>query len=259
MAASNPTMYPGQSRRSGFTRKASLVFYVLDDFTGRPVPEKCVFVQIPGMKAPIRKNEGYYVFMDLEDGDYTVYINGDQYCQTVLEDVKVREDQECPVITVRMMPGPRYRLPQDTARITGEAKPYSFVCAIFKPESGMQKLLYDYDGGQLIRIFTSDTKSLDGRSFCIQNKEFFTIRNTINQEERVYLMDHELKNTYKRGKTKLYSVLWTQADEDGKFFLAIYGIGENGLECSVGLGKEKKKLQKVTVHAQETTNIQVPG
>lgn len=256
MDTGNPITYPGQNRTSGFTSKASLVLYVLDDFTGISIPEKRVFVRIPGKKAPIIKKDGYYVFTDLEDGDYTVYISGDLYCQAMLKDVKVREDQKCPVITVRVMPGPGYQLPQNTARILGEAAPYSFVCAVFKPESGMQKLLCDYDGGQLIRLFSSDTKSLDGRSFCVQNKEFFTIQNTVNREECVYLMDHELKNTYKRGETKLYSVLWAQANENGKFFLAIYGVGEGGLECRVGLGQEKKKLQKVIVHARETMNLQ---
>lgn len=246
-----------QSQRSGFTRKASLIFYVLDDFTGIPVPEKRVFVRIPGMKAPIRKNDGYYVFMDLEDGDYTVHISGDLYCQTVLEDVRVSEEQECPVITVRLMPGPSYRLPQNTARIIGEAAPYSFICAVFKQENATQKLLYDYDGGQLIRIFSSDAKPLDGKSFCVQNKEFFTIINTLDNDERVYQMDHELEGAYKRGATKLYSVLWAQADENGKFFMAIYDIGKDGLECSVGLGNGKKKLQKVIVHAQETVNLQL--
>ena len=132
-----------------------------------------------------------------------------------------------------MMPGPLYRLPDNAVSIKGNALPGSRVRAVFKPESNPLKLLYDYKDGEIIRIFSQEIKAMDGRSFTINDKENFTIIQTLDLEERAYLMDRELKSSYKKGSSRIYLVEETLAKENGAFFMTARCFGRGATCCRI--------------------------
>lgn len=244
--------YPVPLARRSSLHRASLAFYIIDDFTNMPVKVGRIFVHIPNVPAPVRKDDGYYVFIDLEEGEYTVHFFSDIYCQMTLEKVRVRYDQTCPVLTVRMMPGISYHLPRNAARVEGMAPPNSLIWAAFQTNDGRLKLLYDYNGGNIIRIFAGEDKSLEGRSFWIQEKEFFKIVQTLDSNERAYLLDHELKNKYARNTSRLIPVSWTQSDDHGRFFFSFYGIDGNGIHCKIGIQGSQQERCTLTLYAGKT-------
>ena len=226
------------------TRKVALALYVIDDLTNDPIPRGRIQASIAGMAPPIYKEDGWLCFMDLPEGSYTVFLEGAVYQKNELEiyiggdgptdaGISKNSGAGCPVITVRMMPGPSYRMPDNAVCIFGQAAPGSEVRAVFKPAGTPLKLLYDYKEGLLIRIFSSEMKSLDGRSFSMDEKEIFSVRQTIDEDERIYLMDRELKGSYKKGKARIYLAGKTRADEKGNFYLVSRCFGRGLTRCVI--------------------------
>ena len=119
--------------------------------------------------------------------------------------------------------------------------------ALFKPEGNVIKLLYDYEKGKLIRIFSTEMKSLDGRSFCLDEKEFFTVLQTVDENERIYLMDRELSKPYKRGTASLCLAGRIAADKNGDFWLVSRCFGRGNIACTVDIPGSGLSPQTLTI------------
>lgn len=238
------------TKGSGFLRKAAFVLNVIDDFENTPVKPGQVTVKLEDGRRPIQKADGYFVFMDLQPGKYRIHLSGPMY-QPVWTELET-DGRCCMVAAVRMLPGKAYPLSGGSCRITGNTAPGAFVRFIYTRAQGPLKLLYDYEDGTIIRIFSTMAAALDGRMLCISDnenpaeckrsaagKEFFTIRQTLDTEERVYLMDRALSSSYKKGTAHISYTTQVQADEYGEFFMAVANSGDGKLKGILEIpGKE---------------------
>ena len=251
---------------SRFLREVSLVLYVIDDFTIAPAPPERITVYMAGGASPIKKADGYFVFTDLPAGDYEIILNALEYQPRKLKihlgggadegDGKTAQTEDCQVITVRMLPGPAYRFGGRTARMAGWARAGALIRAVYTPESGGPRLLYDYQGGPFIRIFWADVKNLDGRMFMIGGREYFTGAQTVDEDERVYRLEHPLEGSYKKGKADLKPAAATMADGAGQFFLAAAGVGQEELACRLDDGENTRDIR---LKAGEITTVDLTG
>ena len=100
-------------------RTVSLVVTAVDDFTGLVITGSNVRVWIDGAKPPIKKQDGYHVFMDLLTGEHTVLAEGSFYnrCSFVCR----VEDGSYTNLKLRLTPGRNAPLEAGTAVIEGSA------------------------------------------------------------------------------------------------------------------------------------------
>lgn len=223
-------------------RKAAFALEVIDDLKNIPVKAGSVSVRLSGGQIPIVKADGYYVFMDLEPGKYTVCLFGAIY-QPAQVEIAV-DGGPCPVVAVRVMPGQKYPLPHGGTRLMGNTVPGSEVRLVYSCSLRPLKLLYDYEGGPLIRIFTPSVQLLDGRELCIDNREFFKIIQTVDSDARIYLMDQALHGAYKKGEAGLSYVTRVKANERGWYFMALpdHGTLDGFIEIPGKAGSRRKLM-----------------
>ena len=100
-------------------RTASAVFLLRDGFTGMTLTNgsatRCLLDGRP-LKRPIWKRDGYLVLTDLEPGAHVLQLSRSGYRDELVtlqvEDGRHVED------TISLKPGPGYRFPQETVRVT---------------------------------------------------------------------------------------------------------------------------------------------
>ena len=100
-------------------RTASAVFLLRDGFTGTAFTGGAgAFVELDGrpVSRPVWKREGYLVLLDLAPGEHSLLIRRAGYRDELVtfpaEEGKTMED------TISLKPGPGYRFPAETVRVT---------------------------------------------------------------------------------------------------------------------------------------------
>lgn len=211
-----------------FGRVVSLVVVPVDDFTGKIIKGSNAKVFIEGEKPPIKKNEGYQAFVNLNKPVVTVHVTGPLYVPQKI-DVALNKEEGYRLIKIRMTPNRNYAMPEGTVYITGKALPNSRVFIKSENVQNPYKLLYDYNkaaDGVKIKLFNPTDADLDGIHFSIANKtskkeERFLILSTIDKNERIYMLSEPLKNDYKKIGTDIVSLHTVVSDGEGAFFLMI--------------------------------------
>lgn len=224
---------------AGLKRRASLVFYVVDDFTGHPVPaggaeltikmqeqeEKkaepaSAFLQAGPDRLLIRRDDGYFIFMNLENGSYEVSITGRYFYEKKVRVDLPGNNKLCDVIPVRLVPNQHYPFPASAVCLEGYGEPNIRLQLLIRQEGKEFKLLSDYKEEKIIQLFSLEKKELDGRSFLIDDKEYFTVEQTLDREKQLYRMKEPLKGAYKKNEARIVPVMEVDTDEKG-YFLAL--------------------------------------
>lgn len=241
---------------SGFITRVAFVLSAVDDLTNYQIGHDRIRASIPGYPPPIYKSDGWICFIGLLEGEYTVIITGGLYqTKTIKVQVTERKDAPCPVITVRMTPAPGYLLPPNCASIAGKAVSGSCIRAVFKPEGSALKLLYNYESGRIIRLFSQDMKVLDGRCFVIGDREYFTITETLDENERVYIMDRELENFYEKGTSKIYLTGQVTTDKKGDFYMAVRCFGRGKTHCLIGMSQGEQDPLEIIINPGDRVKL----
>jgi hypothetical protein len=186
--------------------KASLVIQVIDDFTNRVISDGSVQVSIEGASKPIRKSEGYYIFLNLGMTQVNLTAMSLRYgTENRIINLSTVNEKE-PMIKIRMKPNRNYSLPEGTTSVFGIAEPESEIRVTCDSVQKYYRLLYDYDRDKLkdeINIFNPDKTDLDGKVLMIRDKddsvsEAFYIIGTKDRESGRYQIGSILKNNYKK-------------------------------------------------------------
>jgi hypothetical protein len=233
--------------------KASLVILVIDDYTGKVIADGSIQVSIANAAKPVRKSEGYYVFINLEQSKAELTITSERYTE---ENISIDLDaitKTEPIVKVRVKPSRNYSLLSGTTFITGYAEP---LCEIRVICDNMQKyfrLLYDYDpkeNNEIISIFNPENTDMDGKLLMIKGKdddssETFYIKSTKDRENNLYQMDKVLENSYKKIGSKIYPVFVTKADTEGEYFIPLWNLGNEAINCQCELLGSKIMKQNI--------------
>ncbi|WMW25095.1 hypothetical protein RE474_13585 [Methanolobus sediminis] len=103
----------------GFTEKFSLVVNLIDDYTTDKIIGN-VEVSLKGKRIePVRNPSGYYIFLDIPKGSYTVQIQGGEYYFDEEEDVKLTDQDKNPIINIILKPAPSYPFSTSATLIRG--------------------------------------------------------------------------------------------------------------------------------------------
>jgi len=229
---------------------ASLVVFIIDDFTGKPVTGSNVKVSILGQKEPVVKGDGYHIFMNLTEPSVTLLCESRIY-EKRTKQVALEGGIKQEVLIIRLLPNAAYPMPSNTTCVSGRTQPRRRL--LFWNGTGKgYKLLHDYncqESGKehLLSVFNPDNKEMEGKVFFIcgqgkQEKEFFTI---VGKTEPYYRMDRVLSKDYKKIGTVVMPVCEIYADRNGDFFLPVArgNTQKTELVCMAEGEKEEKKFE----------------
>lgn len=207
------------------TIKLSFVLQLLDDFTDQPVLN-ALFKNGSGMDCiPIRKPDGYYVFLSKPEDNKLMIISPQYNTETIgLAD----EDVSKTVRNVRLKPGKSYHLPEGTTCLWGKAPAGSRIGVVIDNYDTGWKLLYDYDKKKQpdqIELFNPGGRDLEERWFLLADydsgcREFFRVKQYLQTDSRCILAE-PLSSNHKKPTTRVFSFHYTTADEQGEYFLPI--------------------------------------
>ncbi|NOY64094.1 MAG: DUF4198 domain-containing protein [Nitrospirae bacterium] len=104
------------------TQQLTFAVYLIDDYTGS-LPRGRIDLKISRRdRRPVRNQSGYYCFLNLEDGQYTLEINSGFYLKEK-ETIKTGTlNKKAPVKEVRLKPAPSYPFPSYATLVRGVLK-----------------------------------------------------------------------------------------------------------------------------------------
>lgn len=228
-------------------RVVSLVVTLIDDFTGRVITGSNARTWIENERPPIKKAEGWNVFLNLSDGEHIVCAEGGFYnkqsriCET--------GGNTYTQLKIRMTPSRTYPLPCGTMVITGMTEPNCEVRVYPNDKSVSCKLLSDVKkGADSIGIFRTDDSDIEGKLFCIKgddgSEEFFRVISAVEGKSSEYAITPKLTHAYSRIGALVIPVTETLSDNTGAFFAPIAAVTEKDSSyiCE-SLGKKKKRAE----------------
>lgn len=236
--------------RSQIFLKAGLAVVLYDDFTSSPIRNSSVRVTSAQGIKPVRKDEGYYVFLNCIDYEIDICVESPFYWPKHIH-VDLRPCEKCLVIKVWLLPGPAYPMPPGTTFLEGRAKPNCLIQAACGSPDGALKLLYDYDGGEIISLYQSQHVDLEGRTLYLQDKTktasaYITVTACINEPEGLYRLHTPLKIPFLKVGTDLYPVYSGVSDQDGFYRILMQKVPMNGCEgiCRINTenGEERRRI-----------------
>ena len=220
-------------------RSVSLAVLLTDDLTGKPVTGSNARAWIENAKPPIKKNDGWFVFTDLENKEYTLLAEGGHYQRSSVS--FTAKNGPLQTMTIRLRPARTYPAPPGCLRIEGQADPETEIIVYVPDKQSAFKLLADApEGTDEITVFHSDALSLEGGMFCLLSadgsSENFTIKGTVPGREHCYRIDPPLSRSYPRVGSYMVASYAVSADSKGKFFLILkdYKAGSNIVFLSDG-------------------------
>lgn len=221
-------------------KKVSFVLQAVDDFTGHVLTGSSIRVTAKNLKPPIRKSDGYFVFLNCPLEPVEVHIVSHLFLTEVIIIDHRKYGEDVFPIKVRLKPGKDYPLPLNTTCVEGRAEEGKKVGAVFEETGLAWKLLFNYSpkkDGPRIRLYNPMGKDLEGMEFQIMNrdkshKEFFRIVKAVKGEND-YLMEEALAYEYKKAETKICTFYHTRGDIHGFYFLPVREEMGGQRECTL--------------------------
>lgn len=211
-------------------RTVSLVVTLIDDFTGRVITGSNARAWIENEKPPIKKNEGWSVFVNLADGEYTVFAEGGFYNRAVCAVcISAAGEGLYTDLKMRLTPSTAYPLPRGTTIITGTAEPNCTVRIYPDDRSISYKLLSDVKkGAESLGIYFSGDLDIEGKLFYIKSEnnsgDFFRVRCAVKDKPSEYRLAAKLAHDYPKIGTLICPVSEAVTDKNGRFFIPIADI-----------------------------------
>lgn len=154
--------------REGLHVKRMLVIFPIDSFTEKAIMRPDFFVTAEGEGRPVRKKEGFWVFVNLTKTKILVNLRGNFYQKATLEVDVSALDVKNPVVRVRMLPDRNYPFPKGTAYMEGMLPENSSLTAVALWRAFNARLLLDYRQGDTeITVYQEKEADLTGMVFCL--------------------------------------------------------------------------------------------
>ncbi len=236
---------------SKFSCYVSCVLLILDDYNNKPVSQSLINIRTNQKNKPIVKDGGYYVFTNIADNTLNVSIESMIYQKRTIS-IDISKNNKAPIMIVRLTPSRRYAVPQSVTSISAKLKPLQCINIVLIEKNNSLKLLNDYnskDDSKELSIFNPDKKDVEGRLFCILNKnenlkDYFYITQKCKKQD-TYMIDKVLTNDYKKTQSNIYRMFEVWSDSDGNIYLPIPDVREN-VECMIIIDNQilTRKIQE---------------
>ncbi|MCM1538843.1 MAG: hypothetical protein NC254_10655 [bacterium] len=214
----------------------------LDAFTGKPIPARDFIVEIDGARPPVRKRDGFFVFLqgrhscpgqespppEKEDA-LIVRLKGRGYQEAVLHVPVGFSASESPVITVRMNPDASYPFPAQTICMAGRLSEHCCLRAALLQKKSSLRLAEDYHAGEeWLCVYRGEQTSPAGGLFYIEAGavcggcgEFVLFSEAESGETGRYRLSAPMTGNYDRRTARLYPARMQKTGErEESYFFA---------------------------------------
>jgi hypothetical protein len=253
-------------------RRVSLAVLVVDDFTGRPVATPDVVVTAAGLPGrPVRKKDGYYLFLDspLPVLDVTVraWAYHPAFVRVELESLSPLR----PVVKLRLTPNRNYGIPNETTCLEGTAPAGTDIRVLCENDPRPLRLLYDYEtagplNGRLLQLYDPAASDPEGREFALFRKgesepECFTVRKTAEDCEGGCVLAEPLARACKKAGATVLPAAAVRAEDDGRFFLPLRTLPVKPYRCRVLWRPPQGEWRQRTLEAEpgRVTRLDLSG
>jgi hypothetical protein len=237
-------------------RQISLILVPYDDLTDRIITEPVLTIYLDHLqREPIRKNEGFWIFTNLDNPVVRLRITSDRYRALNAVVDLTGLDPLYPIFLIRLKPGASYARPPGSSLISGfvRDKKGTFVrqCPVTVQhgwEGGRVRLLEDtaVTGKSRLRLSAPQFNNLLGRQFIIQDvKARILERITVvqrHEDSDLYILDNPLSKHYP-ANTLMYQLTELITDDDGGFTFYIQTPRETGGQLKISAKQGGKKAE----------------
>lgn len=204
----------GNLRRQSTTKvRASIVIRLIDAFTGQAPIEQGLTLTVQGIKkSPIKKPDGYYVLLDLEQGDYILNIQSSNYHEETLNLSFNPSNPHDELLFISLKPSSSYANPGGNACVRFIVKDDSKVnyndieitARIMDPKCSVAKMMQDYSANSSRTVNIVQTGQIHiGDLLWIMQKTKTTSECCVVSDQgnnkQSFILQNELMNDYKRG------------------------------------------------------------
>lgn len=224
--------------------KVSCVLQFLDDYTENVITDPVLYIEDESGRKPLRKEGGYYVFLENGLPVKTVTVTSPFYDRETIRageaDLEIRK--------VRLRPGKNYPVPPGMICMEGKAPAGSCVGVVITGMESSFRLLYDYipeKEADYLELYHPLGGDLTGMEFLImesgkKKREFFRVAEYKKETGRCRLTK-PLSGSYKKAGSLLYPFYYTRSAEDGRYFLPVRARLAEPVSCLIYLdGKERE-------------------
>lgn len=221
----------------------------IDAFTGKTIGTRDFTVEIRGVRPPLRKQDGYFVFSDMpalcaekgmnpagEEAVITVRLRGRGYQETVVCVSAASVSPVNPVITVRMNPDASYPFPPHTVRMEGQLSGNCRLRAACLHSEGSLRLAEDYHAGEeTVALYRGGRSNLTGSLLYMEKERAAAEKSAacgcfllLGEAERCgtgrYRLAEPLQDSFGRLETRLYPAqMQTAKERETHYFFAFRG------------------------------------
>lgn len=200
-------------------QKVCATLLLLNDVTSQPISHREVQVFCEERVEVIHKEDGWVCLMNLSAGEHHICLRGTMY-QAKNLCIDIGNQENFPLLMIRMMPNDRYPMPSDAICLSGKVYPYQRINLLIRPEGSEWKLLQSYQGGRLLQVYSPFLIYMEGRHLCLNGHDLCTIQETEEAAPYLYRLEQNLSAQYPRGYTNIDLFYEAQADKMGNFFFA---------------------------------------
>lgn len=194
----------------------SLIVFPLDGITGKSIRGGNLKVWIENEAPAIKKQEGYFIFINLKQRDFILKIEGEIYRrQEIKIDRKKLEECSGEIMRVRLIPNHNYPMPPNIIPIEGIGEDGTFLYTHSEMIKNPYRLIQPYESGNNeISFFHPGDVNMEGSALLIKNREtnereIFKTGSRIEEKGQwTYLVNEPLKGSYGRVETVLYRVFF---------------------------------------------------
>lgn len=238
--------------------KADLAIACVDSVTGKIIRDAALQVWAPGYSRPVRKADGYYVFLGCGKGSLPVRIRSPFFQEVLLEQKISLSVGELPVCWVRLLPNKCYPFPEETVFLEGVSTPGSHIAVT----AGQPiRLGEDYKkGGDTICFRLPEDIRLDGALFELSvkgQKAVEEVRIGELLDDGRYRLNMPLKKDYMMAHTTVFPIWETVSEEDGRFWMALPKAAGSVARCRWQRPNSKHRMEQECVLESAVTKLEL--
>lgn len=254
--------------RSTRVTRCSLVVSPVDVWTRRLLAPSALSVSLEGIhKKPIRKPDGTFLFLDLPSGSYVLSVTSSVFIPYRKQIETASISKLYPMITVPLLPSPKYAYPADSTAVTFElcnaarrpcadAEVWAYIC---EDAAARGRIMQDslLAGADTAAVGQLQGQTVAGESLLLRgqgNEELVRVAEILPGNGLRF--EQPLKENYRRGALLLPAVQTSSAN-NGIVILPFRGILPKSFPIKVfAINEHGSAATELTAQAGEVVSAQ---